>query len=722
MMTSPPQRGGAARPPPMPAMTARRRVLFNAPASGQSSARSVPSKSRAVSHSAPNPHRLLPPPPTTFFAPPGRAVSPSPRPRLRQSSSGATPSGVAPPRLRSPSPGGSRVRMASPTPLPPRAPRNTGSGRVSGSRSASPTAAKARASPSRERGAECCEYLYLQDGCLDRYEPQLPLARVKLLDLCRNSIRSVLFLWSNWSRPERELRLPMLRHLFLTGNALTSFEGLSGLPHLETLTVSNNRLSSFEFLGSLPELQFLAAQHNRISSFKHFPHLPKLCRLSLDSNPIAGCGIEQRAQGYRTMALAVAPTLVQVDAKPVSAQEKLWGESWGGVVQHAILEGFIVDSCGDQTQVLTAAAQSFCLRSQQEATKSGSFRVHHVAITGDSKGPEEGSAVEFSLALEDHRGAEEARDRALYCPFIAPMAFRVSGKAQRVSMHGPVVGGWGGKGVALRREGGDFVCTLYLPVGRHPYRYLVDGVQVLDEPRGVGGESGEPCCWVSAQGPSAADAEDCSRGGELHMRWLRGNESGGFEPIAGATELKYHPTAADVGKCLRAEVLWYIGGELRGVAWAITERVRAPPPAVGLELEGCARVGHVLRAACQNVSGRQPGKYRWRRVARDGKVTELRHTGKEYLLLEEDLESRIAVVYRAIQEDGVVGKEVEALSGEVGGDAVEDSAPPAPQEKTPSLPPASPSITSPVVPLPTPPSITSPVVPLPTPPSITSPV
>jgi Leucine-rich repeat (LRR) protein len=78
--------------------------------------------------------------------------------------------------------------------------------------------------------------------------------------------------------------------LNLSGNFLTSLDGLKDIPNIEeveNLDISNNNINNFEYMPLLPNLWDLDISNNNISSWKYMPLLPNLLNLNVSNNNIS---------------------------------------------------------------------------------------------------------------------------------------------------------------------------------------------------------------------------------------------------------------------------------------------------------------------------------------------------------------------------------------------------------------------------------------------------
>lgn len=379
------------------------------------------------------------------------------------------------------------------------------------------------------------EFLYLRENRFDDFDPYIPLEYLKTLDLSLNSLHDCSFLWGGSSGSGELPQMPLLRHLYLTGNHISSLSRFSGMGNLETLALSGNNISSFEDFGSLPCLRVLSLGCNSIETFKHFPFFPRLHSLNLDGNPLDPDKAKHPEAHalFRRMAVAVCgPELAKVDGVAVTREEQQDSWGWGGKVLFAFTEGFVpeavreptsprafepVSESGGDTQQRThpsprrqglrlvdgdagirEEADTFLFRHQVDpdfvhcskglADSSRPLRLLAVALSsGGSSGPgppKEGEAVTLNVCLQDTRGPEQREsERGFYSPYIRPVQFRVEGMTEE-SREAFLVGsmnGWAGR-IALERVPTPFGAKpifdtmLYLPPGEYEYRYIIDGV------------------------------------------------------------------------------------------------------------------------------------------------------------------------------------------------------------------------------------------------------
>ncbi|MES1915798.1 MAG: hypothetical protein MHM6MM_007697, partial [Cercozoa sp. M6MM] len=121
-------------------------------------------------------------------------------------------------------------------------------------------------------------------------------------------------------------QLPSLQELYLSHNRVQRFsaESLATCAHsLRVLDLAANHISDglFEVLPTLRSLEQLWLNDNDISDWRILDllaQLPNLTELYLERNPIQG----QERDKYRRRVLSRLPQLVQLDALPVTPQER----------------------------------------------------------------------------------------------------------------------------------------------------------------------------------------------------------------------------------------------------------------------------------------------------------------------------------------------------------------------------------------------------------------
>jgi len=541
------------------------------------------------------------------------------------------------------------------------------------------------------------EFLYLRENQFQKFDPYIKLENLKVLDLSLNSLTSCDFLWGGEPLPEpnqsagyqlktENLQLPMLRHLYLTGNAIDNLRAFRGLNELETLALSSNRISSFEGMGNLPQLRVLSLKFNKIQNFRHFPFLPCLHSLSLVGNPIdpdARTEPEKHAH-FRVSALAVAhQQLSKIDNVPVTEDTMEKAELLRGKVVLCMTEGF-EPKYGD-AQPIEDQAEEFLLRHQQaqQVAEGKSLKLQSITLTPSRRTPHpeghmnagypgeypptEGKPIQLHVCLQDTR-AHGNRREIFHSPLLFPVAFKVCGDATEVQVVGSM-NHWGDpmplEKVGREEDGEVFHHgNLYLPPGKYEYRYLVDGVEkILDEGKekskyGKGNCNIYP---VTSEGAAEDDDEE-ERDTILHVRWLRNNRFNGFDLISDENTLSYTPTAQDVGSCLRVEVLVYESGLYSSMVYEVTAPVLPAEPEITsmkwVDCEDGPVANQELELAVTYIGGQEgPSEVAWMRVNADGveeDVTLRANDVFKFPVLLEDVGYRIRAIYTPKRTDGYV--------------------------------------------------------------------
>eukprot|EP00756_Hemistasia_phaeocysticola_P003552 Hpha_TRINITY_DN12306_c0_g1::TRINITY_DN12306_c0_g1_i1::g.155950::m.155950 len=536
------------------------------------------------------------------------------------------------------------------------------------------------------------EFLYLRENQFQRFDPYIKLENLKVLDLSLNSLTSCDFLWGGEVLPEQtagyqfkteNLQLPMLRHLYLTGNAIDSLRAFRGLNELETLALSSNRISSFEGMGNLPQLRVLSLKFNQIQNFRHFPFLPCLHSLSLLGNPIdpdARTEPEKHAH-FRVSALAVAGQQLQkIDNVPVTEDTLEKAELLRGKVVLCMTEGF-EPRYGD-AEPIEDQAEAFLLRHQQEQQEgdSKSLKLHSIVLTPSRRTvhpeghinagypgpypPTEGKPITLHVCLQDTRPFSVRKQDIFHSHLLYPVAFKVTGDADNVLVVGSM-NHWG-DAIPLekigRKEDGDevfFQGNLYLPPGQYEYRYLVDGIEkILDEGKQKSKFGKGNCNIYPVTSEGAAEDDEEERDTILHVRWLRNNRFNGFDLISDENSLKYVPTAQDVGCCLRVEVLVYENGLYSSMVYDVTAPVLAADPEVtSMKWEAEPKVNEDLRLRVTYMGGEEgPSEVAWLRV-KDGVEEDVTYRACDvfnFPVLPEDVGFAIRAVYTPKRSDGFV--------------------------------------------------------------------
>ena len=538
------------------------------------------------------------------------------------------------------------------------------------------------------------EYMYLRENELDSFDAYNKLENLKVLDLSLNSISSCDFLWGGSLRKEslREAQLPRLRHLYLTGNCIQKLEGFSRLDKLETLALSSNDISSFEGLGELPNLRVLSLNFNDISSFKHFPFLPSLHSLNLFGNPIdpdANPSDPERGDPaghahFRKMAIALGgPQLMKIDGVAITDEEVDAAQAYRGKIVFCMMEGFVPSICEDDS-VVEDEAEAFLLKMQQNLTEERPLRLQSIHLepgrrkpcpAGSGKTgypgphpPTEGKPVTLHVCLQDRRPVNKRRQEIFHSQHVFPVSFKVAGDATEVYVVGSV-NQWQGE-IPLDRietEGKDgttsvsFQTNLYLCPGEYEYRYIVDGVEKISDTKKRTSKFGKGTCnYCPVHINSSPDADDEERDTILYIRWLRSNATNGFSLIHDENGLSYTPTSADVGHCLRAEVLSYLDGQFNSIVFDITCPIEpASPRCTNLKIEGEHEEGRTLFCCADYIGGTEgESRLQWIRILPDQSEVEVEMGPWQYQCTSEDVGCTIRALYTPVRHDGTEGETV----------------------------------------------------------------
>ena len=503
------------------------------------------------------------------------------------------------------------------------------------------------------------EYLYLRENDFTKFDPWQPLECLKVLDLSLNDISSCEFLWDISLTGAIECRLPNLRHLYLTGNSLTTLEGFTSLPLLETLTLSSNAIESFDGLGSLENLRVLSLHHNDIEDLRAFPYLPKLNSVNMVGNPIYSLPTYRSA----LLSLCNLKSIIKIDNKLVTDSEKQLSQLVDDKVKFAIVEGY-VPSQGDE---LTESASRYILQSQINKSKSTNLQLLSITCDADNSGCVEGEPLNLSLCLKDTRERNISHSKVFHSHYIVPMEFRVSAPdASRVILKTNLTS-W--KAVHMtpdRNAPGFYSLTLYVVPGQYYFKYVVDGVDIVDEPYAMcDGQK-----YTSLVVPEAdGEDDDEIRESILFIRWLRSSNSRNFEVIP-ADGLSYTPTLSDIAKSLRVEVLCYDDGLFHSLVYDISnEVVPSLPNVTSLQFNGTAVENEDLLIYVEYKGGvEQKSMVEWRRLSKtDDNVYSIIQVKDPfcYCCTLEDVGHRIAVVYTPRRIDGTKGKPAMVISDQV---------------------------------------------------------
>ncbi|KEG14565.1 AIR9 protein [Trypanosoma grayi] len=488
------------------------------------------------------------------------------------------------------------------------------------------------------------EYLYLRENELTEFDTEVTMENLKVLDLSINDIGGTVDFLS---------KTPFLRHLYMTGNKIESLQGIANFSSLETLCLSDNAINSFEGLERLPNLRVLSLNFNNISSFDHYPNLPSLHTLNLVGNPVTDI------PSYRSMAIAINnPNLVTIDGNPVEGEERAALEHYQGKVVNCVCEGFVVE--GDNVE---EAADAFLLKLQRVREKSKYLQLCSIRLTPEDETRNvltEGFPVRLTCCMQDIRAYEQRTADNFYSRHLFPVAFKVSGEATEVFVVGSM-NNWTDP-IELERceEEGEiyFHTTLYLPAGDYEYRYIVDGAEIVPESNGVMSKHKQGFCYLYKV--TELEHPDEEKDTVLHIRWMKSTQNNHYEVIEDNNTLVYTPTAADVGCCLRAEVLAYVNGVFSFLYFDIsTPIVAGPPTCPHLEIKGNAVEGHVLMAEADYVGGVEGNSSLvWIRVTPEGEEIpiDIGDPWSGYKLTSSDVDCCIKVEFTPMRNDWVAGE------------------------------------------------------------------
>ncbi|WIA19886.1 hypothetical protein OEZ85_005786 [Tetradesmus obliquus] len=151
-------------------------------------------------------------------------------------------------------------------------------------------------------------------------------------------------------------QLHCLQHLSLSGNKLSSCQGLEGLTSLRELALDGNRLTSLAPLAALSGLEVLLAAHNHLSSCEGVQGLVSLRRLDVSGNALRrlealrpACGLQllgeldlaanplEAAQNVRLHTVYLLPQVSLLNGSAVSSEEKVDAANMAGAAAEGLL-------------------------------------------------------------------------------------------------------------------------------------------------------------------------------------------------------------------------------------------------------------------------------------------------------------------------------------------------------------------------------------------------
>ncbi|CCW60340.1 unnamed protein product [Phytomonas sp. EM1] len=497
------------------------------------------------------------------------------------------------------------------------------------------------------------EYMYLRENRLTKFDVEVKLQYLRILDLSINNIGGAVDFLN---------KTPHLHHLYMTGNKIETLLGISNFAALETLCLSDNAISSFEGLENLPSLRVLSLNFDSISTFKHYPTLPNLHTLNLVGNPIT------EVPSYRSMAIAInSRNLVSIDGNPIQGGERAAVEHYRGKIAQCIREGFIVE--GENVE---EAAGAFLLRSQHQNQRPEYLQLCAISLSSTKDGGTilmEGFPVALSLCMQDIRPYEDRISKVFHSPYFYPVIFQVSGEATEVFVVGSM-NNWTDPIKLERCEKDGEICfqtTLYLPAGDYEYRYIVDGVEKVSDTNRITSKYNQGFCnlyQVTQQEPNKEPQDTI-----LHVRWMRSHGSGVFEIIENENSLLYTPTLDDINAYLRVEVLGYVDGEFSFLYFDLSSPiVNSPPYCANLQIKGSPVEGSVLTVAAEYSGGIEGhSSITWFRIPIDGNEVpiDLQDPSEGYKLTREDIGCCIRVEFTPVRNDWVAGEPKSVIVGPI---------------------------------------------------------
>lgn len=540
-----------------------------------------------------------------------------------------------------------------------------------------------RVGPLLEENPEA-EFMYLRENEIRKFAPAKPLEKLRVLDLSMNQIGPKVSFLS---------LLPHIHHLYLSVNKIESLEGFSGLVGLETLCISDNAITSFAGLGNLPNLRVLSLNFNAIASFDQYPSLPNLHTLNLVGNRLT------EYSSYRSMAIAINNhSLVSIDGKPVKEEERAAVDHYKGKIVYCIRSGYIVE---EEDRGVEAAADEYMARNQRSRftgggeSDNGMIRLNHIRVSPQS-GPNanshgsalmEGQPLQLSVCLQDVRPAEESVEHPFVSPNLFPAVFRFTpshdGEEQSVKevLLTGAMNGWAEpiEMVPVTKkdeETGEecishYEATLYLPAGEYEYRYLVEGeIQLENEKEQHSSEFVEGSCHRHEVKEPAEDQKHIMEEVNtiFHIRWMRQSPGGLFELVEREHGVVYVPTRADIGCCLRCEVLAYVNGQFSFLFFDITAPITpAPPRCTRLEIKGKPQENQTLTVEADYFGGEEgSSSLAWSKITRSGEEVPitLQNPFGGFKVPKDCIGCTIKVTFTPVRSDWVPGEPVSATTAE----------------------------------------------------------
>jgi hypothetical protein len=487
------------------------------------------------------------------------------------------------------------------------------------------------------------EFVYLRDHKLSTLNGIEVLKRVKVLDLSFNEFHS--------AGLEPLVTCKALQQLYLAGNQITSLSGLPQLPNLEFLSVAQNQIQSLA-MASQPRLQVLAASKNKISSFKGFPHLPALEHLRLEENPILNA-FHVEAQAI----LLVGPTLKKFNNLDISAEELELAHLYPASTALCIRGGWELCHLEDAPE----STAQFLVSQWSESLPAG-----YVLKKAHVDHPYEEDPCRCEFLFEKVEGTFEDSELSFqYKWFIGDKT-----PANFVAIEGAESDMYWPKhedvGKCLKVE-----CSIILGQTNYPPVFAISSPVSSGTgcPKVLHLEvEGEPTEGNIIKG-SAVVAWCGGTPGKSVSSWLRRANDASPVAIMGAEDSEYQLTLDDVGYSLIFMLTPVTEEGVKGEPqYAATALIDAAPPKVSaVQILGDVVEGNVICGTGKYTGGTEgASKFKWlRENLNSGEYVLVSGGTSEYFLTDQDVGSHIMFVYTPVNEEGLEGDPVTAITSMV---------------------------------------------------------